>query len=136
MRLIKICKIEPPDLLILVVFIRFYISRYHFSQIFRNWFCIIRKKDFRHKFSSQKFLVLILSTSEGWKAESTSWAKSQFTHWRGHAIKPATPEHRMMEHLNMEHPLNNGTMSKQGTPPEQRNTAGTIETPQNSGAQR
>ena len=50
-RLIKICKIEPPDVLFLVVFINFYISRYHFSQIFRSSFDIICKKDFRHKFS-------------------------------------------------------------------------------------
>ena len=50
-RLIKICKIEPPDLLFLVAFISFYISRYHFSQIFKNSFHIIRKKDFRHGFS-------------------------------------------------------------------------------------
>ena len=49
--LIKICKIEPPDLLFLVAFISFYISRYHFSQIFRNSFRIIFKKDFCHKFS-------------------------------------------------------------------------------------
>ena len=49
--LIKICKIEPPNLLSLVAFISFYISRYHFSQILRTSFCIIRKKDFRHKFS-------------------------------------------------------------------------------------
>ena len=49
--LIKICKIEPPDLLFFVVFISFYISRYHFSQIFRTSFGIIRKKDFCHKFS-------------------------------------------------------------------------------------
>ena len=28
----KICKIEPPDLLFLVVFISFYISRYHFHK--------------------------------------------------------------------------------------------------------
>ena len=50
-RLIKIFKIEPPDLLFLVVFISFYISRYHFSQFFRTSFRIIRKKDFRHEFS-------------------------------------------------------------------------------------
>ena len=55
----KICKIEPPDLLFLVVFISFYVSRYHFShvsryhfsQFFRTSFRIICKKDFRHKFS-------------------------------------------------------------------------------------
>ena len=49
--LIKICKIEPPDLLFIVVFISFYISRYYFSQIFRTSFNIIWKKDFRHEFS-------------------------------------------------------------------------------------
>ena len=49
--LIKICKIEPADLLFVVVFISFYISRYHFSQILRNSFRIIRKKDLRHGFS-------------------------------------------------------------------------------------
>ena len=42
--LIKICKIEPPDLLFLAVFISFYISRYLFSQIFRTSFIIICKK--------------------------------------------------------------------------------------------
>ena len=31
-------------------------------------------------FSSQKFLVLILSTSEGWKAESTLEPPSGFEH--------------------------------------------------------
>ena len=31
-------------------------------------------------FSSQKFLVLILSTSEGWKAESTLESPSGFEH--------------------------------------------------------
>ena len=64
-RLIKICQIKPPDLSFLsflVVFIScyisryhffisFYINRYHFSPIFRTSFHIIRKKDFRHKFS-------------------------------------------------------------------------------------
>ena len=49
--LIKICKMQPLDLLFFVVFISFYISRYHFSQIFRSSFNIIWKKDFRHKFS-------------------------------------------------------------------------------------
>ena len=29
---LKICKIQPPDFLFLVIFISFYISRYHFSQ--------------------------------------------------------------------------------------------------------
>ena len=41
----KLCKIQPPDLLFFVVFISF-ISRYHFSQIFRTLFHIILKKDF------------------------------------------------------------------------------------------
>ena len=50
-RLIKTCKIEPPDHLFLVAFISFYISRHHFSQIFRNSFRIICKKDFHQKFS-------------------------------------------------------------------------------------
>ena len=49
--LIKIFKVQPPDLLFIIVFITFYISRYHFSQSFRTSFNIIRKKDFRHKFS-------------------------------------------------------------------------------------
>ena len=44
-------KIEPPDLLFTVVLISFYISRYHFSQIFRTSFNIIWKTDFRHEFS-------------------------------------------------------------------------------------
>ena len=50
-RLIKMCNIEPPDLLFLVPFISFYISRYHFSQIFRTSFRNVLKKDFCHKFS-------------------------------------------------------------------------------------
>ena len=49
--LIKICKIQSLDLLFLVVFISFSISRYHFLQVFRTSFNIIWKKDFRHKFS-------------------------------------------------------------------------------------
>ena len=44
-------KIQSPALLFLFVFIRFYISRYHFSQVFRTSFNIIWRKDFRHKFS-------------------------------------------------------------------------------------
>ena len=47
-RFMKICKINPPDLLF--VFFSFYISRYHFSQIFRTSFHI-HNKDFHHKFS-------------------------------------------------------------------------------------
>ena len=39
--LIKICKIQSLDLLFLVVFISFYISRYHFSKVFRSSFQII-----------------------------------------------------------------------------------------------
>ena len=49
--LIKICKTQSLDLLFLTVFISFYISRHHFSQVFRTSFNIIWKKDFRHKFS-------------------------------------------------------------------------------------
>ena len=49
--LIKIFQIQSLDLLCFVVFISFYISRYHFSQVFRTSFNIIWKKDFRHKFS-------------------------------------------------------------------------------------
>ena len=49
-RNVKTCKIEPPDLLFLVALISFYISKYHFSQIFRSSFNIICIKDFRHKF--------------------------------------------------------------------------------------
>ena len=61
---IKICKIHPPDLLFLVVFISFYISRSHFSQIFRSSPTLSKKKkkkDFRHKFyigiATQIFLL-------------------------------------------------------------------------------
>ena len=49
--LIKICKIQSLDLLFLVVFISFYISRY-FSQVFRTSFNIIWKTDFHHKLYS------------------------------------------------------------------------------------
>ena len=48
--LIKICKIQPPDLLFLFVFISFYFSRYHFSQISRTLFKNIWKKYYRHEF--------------------------------------------------------------------------------------
>ena len=48
---IKICKTEPADHLFLITVISFYISRYHFSKIFRTSFRIIRKKYFHHKFS-------------------------------------------------------------------------------------
>ena len=48
--LIKVCKIQSLDLLFLVVFISFYISRYHFLPVFRTSFNIIWKKDFRYKF--------------------------------------------------------------------------------------
>ena len=43
-RLIKMCKIEPPDLLFIVALISFYISRYHFSQICTSSFKIYLKK--------------------------------------------------------------------------------------------
>ena len=49
--LIKICKIQSLDLLFLVVFIRFHISRYLSSQVFGTSFNIIWKKHFRRKFS-------------------------------------------------------------------------------------
>ena len=47
--LMKIFKIQSVDLLFLIAFISFYISRYHFSQVFRTSFNIIWK-DFHHKF--------------------------------------------------------------------------------------
>ena len=43
-RLIKICKIQPPDLLFLFLFISIYVSSYHFSKTFRTSFNNIRKK--------------------------------------------------------------------------------------------
>ena len=46
----NICKIQSLDLLFLVVFMSFYISRCHFSQVFRTSFNIIWKKDFRQGF--------------------------------------------------------------------------------------
>ena len=49
--LMKICKIQTPDLYLLgIVCISFYISRNYFWQIFRTSFNIIWKKDFCHKF--------------------------------------------------------------------------------------
>ena len=48
--LTKICKIQPLDLLF-IVFTSFYISKYHFSHIFKTSFSIIWKKYFCHKFS-------------------------------------------------------------------------------------
>ena len=42
----KICKTQPPDRLFLVVFISLYISRYHFSQIFRTSSTLSEKKLF------------------------------------------------------------------------------------------
>ena len=44
-------KVQPLDLLFIVAFISFYISRYHFSQIFKTSFSIIWGKDFYHEFS-------------------------------------------------------------------------------------
>ena len=52
--LIKICKIQSLDLLFLFVFISFYISWYHFSQVFRTSFNNIYISEKR--FSSQIFL--------------------------------------------------------------------------------
>ena len=43
--------IQPLDILFLLFYISFYVSRYHFSQIFRTSFNIFWKKDFCHKFS-------------------------------------------------------------------------------------
>ena len=50
------------DLLFLVVFIRrgFYISRCHFSKIFRTSFNIIWKIDFQHEFSIFNKLTLLM----------------------------------------------------------------------------
>ena len=48
--LLKTCKIEPPNVLFVVVFISFYISRYNYWQLFRTSFNIICKKDFCHEF--------------------------------------------------------------------------------------
>ena len=48
---VKICKIRPPGLVFLAAFISFYISRYHFSLIFRTSFNIIWRKDFCYKSS-------------------------------------------------------------------------------------
>ena len=55
-QVLKVCVlkrfvVQSHQVLFLVVFISFYISRYHFSHIFRTSFSIIGKKDFRHKFS-------------------------------------------------------------------------------------
>ena len=47
---LQVLKTQSVDLLF-VVFMSFYISRYHFSQAFRTSFNIIWKKDFRRKFS-------------------------------------------------------------------------------------
>ena len=42
-RLEKICQIEPPDLLFLVVFISFYISRYHFHKFLEDSILSVKK---------------------------------------------------------------------------------------------
>ena len=44
--LIKICKLQPPNLVFLFVFISFYVNRYHFSKIFRTSFKNIWKRYF------------------------------------------------------------------------------------------
>ena len=49
----KNCKIQAPDILFFVVFISFYISRYHFSQIFRTSFI---QHYLKKRFLSQIFL--------------------------------------------------------------------------------
>ena len=46
----KICKMHRPDYLFLFVFMSFYISRYHFSQISALHSKISEKKYFHHKF--------------------------------------------------------------------------------------
>ena len=51
LRLIKICKMQPPDLLFLFVFISFYVSSYHFSKTFRTSFNNIRKNNTNFSFS-------------------------------------------------------------------------------------
>ena len=51
--LIKICWIQPPDPLFHVVFISFYISRHHFSEVFRTSFNISFPKK---RFLSWSFL--------------------------------------------------------------------------------
>ena len=53
--LIKLCKIQSPDFLLLVVFISFYISRYYFSQLFRTSFNITYLKK---RFFVTNFLFL------------------------------------------------------------------------------
>ena len=53
--LIKYCKIQSLDPSFLVVFISFYISRYHFSQVFRTSFNIIWKKIFVTNFFFNRF---------------------------------------------------------------------------------
>ena len=50
--LIKILKIQLPDLFIYCCFYCFYISRYHFSQFFRTSININWKKDFCQKLSN------------------------------------------------------------------------------------
>ena len=52
--LIKICKIQPADLLFLFVFISFYISMYHFSQISRLHSKISEKNIFATNLSFQR----------------------------------------------------------------------------------
>ena len=49
--LIKICKIQSPDLLFLFVFISFCVSSYYFSKTFRTSFNNIRKNIFITNFS-------------------------------------------------------------------------------------
>ena len=49
-RLIKICKIQPPNLLFVFAFISFYIGRYHFSKTFRTSFNNSEKNIFASNF--------------------------------------------------------------------------------------
>ena len=48
---IKICKMNHQIFYFLLFYTSLYISRHHFSQIFRTSLNIICKKGFRHKFS-------------------------------------------------------------------------------------
>ena len=79
--LIKICKIQPLDLLFLFVYSSFYINRYHFSQTFKTSFSIIWNKDFYHKFS---FFNRVTQTPQPLKrpksAKHDKWFLSMFHH--------------------------------------------------------
>ena len=46
----KLQDIATSSFYFLLFYINFYISRFHFLQLFRTWFKIIKKKKFRHEF--------------------------------------------------------------------------------------